>query len=216
ALYLADFKIYQATSAVAIGVIVLLIALMTLNRFFMSLFGLKMFWPVKKIKGQSDNKLWGLLSRYAFKRPLLAILFVALVISPFIYTYSNELNYNDLVEINDNYESKKAINVIEDHYLAGFSSPITLVMESTDPLNTQENLQVIDQLTGDIEKVDGVAEVYSVTRPEAERIDDLYIKDQASTLNDGVTKAEDGVLEISEGLGEAKKKIDDEQDLSGV
>lgn len=49
ALYLAEFKLYQATSAVAIGVAVLLFVLITLNPFFMALFGIKMFWPAKTL-----------------------------------------------------------------------------------------------------------------------------------------------------------------------
>ena len=44
--------------------------------------------------------------------------------------YSNDLNYNDLVEVDDSLESKQGVMVIEDHFAPGFSSPATLVLQS--------------------------------------------------------------------------------------
>lgn len=207
ALYLADFKLYQATSAVAIGVAVLLLVLITLNPFFMAVLGYKMFWPAQQVKGHQENKLWKVLSKFSLYRPLSALAIIAVICIPFIISNSGELNYNDLVEINDKYESKQAINVIEEHFPAGFSAPTYLMIQSEESLATQKALQDLDKLTEAISKVKGVSEVYSVTRPAGEKIKELYVQDQVNTLTEGLGSAEEGVTQIHEGLSEADKEV---------
>jgi len=206
-LYLAEFKLYQATSAVAIGVAVLLLVLLTLNPFFMAVFGIKMFWPAKSVAGHSENKIWLFLAKHSFFRPIAALVIVAVISVPFILKYSDELNYNDLVEISDEYESKQAINVIEDHFPSGFSSPTTLVIKADDSLATQKGLQDIDQLAEVISNVKGVSQVLSVTRPAGDKIQDLYIQEQTNTLNEGLGSAQEGLGTINEGLSEAENKL---------
>lgn len=207
ALYLADFKLYQATSAVAIGVAVLLLVLITLNPFFMAVLGFKMFWPAKQVKGHQENKLWKVLSKFSLYRPLSALAIIAVICIPFIVSNSGELNYNDLVEINDKYESKQAIKVIEEHFPAGFSAPAYLMIQSKESLATQKALQDLDKLTEAISKVEGVSEVYSVTRPAGEKIKELYVQEQVNTLTEGLGSAEEGVTQIHEGLSEADKEL---------
>ena len=85
---------------------------MTLNPFFMALLGFKLFWQVRLY--QDIRKIsCGVLAKNAFARPIVGIIFACILTVPFIYHYSGELNYNDLVEIDDKYESKQAISLIE-------------------------------------------------------------------------------------------------------
>ncbi|MCP1146213.1 MMPL family transporter [Lysinibacillus endophyticus] len=207
ALYLAEFKLYQATSAVAIGVAVLLLVLITLNPFFMAVLGIKMFWPIKSINGHSENRTWLFLSKHSFFRPIAALAIVLVISIPFILKYTGDLNYNDLVEISDEYESKQAITVIEEHFPAGFSSPTTLVIKADESLATQKGLQDIDKLADVISRVDGVSQVLSVTRPSGEEIQELYIQDQTETLNDGLDSAQEGLGTINDGLSDAEKQL---------
>ncbi|RKQ17049.1 MMPL family transporter [Lysinibacillus endophyticus] len=207
ALYLAEFKLYQATSAVAIGVAVLLLVLITLNPFFMAVLGIKMFWPIKSINGHSENKTWLFLSKHSFFRPIAALAIVLVIAIPFILKYTGDLNYNDLVEISDEYESKQAITVIEEHFPAGFSSPASLVIKADESLATQKALQDIDKLADVISKVDGVSQVLSVTRPSGEKIQELYIQDQTETLNNGLDSAQEGLGTINDGLSDAEKQL---------
>ena len=59
-----------------------------------------------------------------------------------------ELNYNDLVEIDDKYESKQAISLIEKHYEPGMSAPATLVIQQKESLASTDYLRALDELTG--------------------------------------------------------------------
>lgn len=207
ALYLAEFQLYRATSAVAIGVAVLMLVLLTLNPFFMAVFGFKLFWPAKTVNGHKENKLWSILSKLSFSHPLAAIVLVVVISVPLIYANSGDLNYNDLVEINDKYESKQAINVIEEHFPAGLSAPTHLVIHSDSSLATQKSLQDIDKLVEAISQVDGVSEVYSVTRPAGEKIKELYVEEQTGLLTDGLGDAQDGISEIHDGLSSAESEL---------
>ncbi len=214
-LFLANFKLYQATSAVAIGVAVLLLVLVTLNPFFMALLGKGMFYPVKKFNGHGDNRLWGFLAKNAVIRPLIAIVLVLALSVPFILKYSNALNFNSLWEVSNKYESKQGISVIEKHFPPGFSSPATLVIQSNKKLDQTSSLQTLDELTGKISKVKGVAKVYSPTRPTGNKIKELYINKQANELNTGIGDANGGIGKINQGLSSATEQIGS-TDTSGL
>ncbi len=216
ALYFSQFSMYKATSGVAVGVLILLLVLMTLNPFFMGLLGFKLFWPIKTIQARQGNKLWAFISKFSFARPFVAILFVLILSVPFIISYTGELNYNDLIEIDDKYESKQAINLIEKHYSAGMSAPATLVIDNNTSLATNPYLKAIDELTGVIADTPGVAKVYSPTRPEGNRIEELYVNEQASTVEEGLNSAQEGVGTIQGGLNKVNERLSEKQDVSGV
>jgi len=215
ALLLAEFRLYQASSAVAIGVAILLLVLMTLNPFFMALLGKKMFWPLKRFEGHGDSKVWAFLAKTSVTRPLVSLLFVAIICIPFVVKYSDSLSYNDLLEVDNGYESKQGINVIEDHYSLGFSSPSALVIRSDQPLDNAKALQVLDELAEKISNVDGVSKVFTSTRPAGDKISELYINDQAKVLNDGLGDAKVGVGKINEGLSSVEDKFS-KSEPSGV
>lgn len=217
-LALASFKLYQSTSAVAIGVAVLLLVLTTLNPFFMVLLGKGMFYPVKTFKGHEDSRLWGFFAKNSVARPFIALIIVFVISIPFVLKYSNTLNYNDLFEVDNKYESKMGINVIEEHFSPGFSSPSTLVIQSDKKLDEANSLQTLDELTDKIPKVKGVSEVYSPTRPTGDKIKELYINKQAGELNTGLGDANGGIKEINEGLTDAKDKMgsNDSNSLANV
>lgn len=214
-LILADFKLYQATSGVAISVAVLLLVLVSLNPFFMTLLGKKMFYPVKNFKGHGDSKVWGFLSKLSIARPLISVILILGISIPFMFNYSNSLNFNDLWEVGDKYESKQGIGIIESHFPAGFSSPAILAIESGEKLDKVSTLQTLDELAEKISEVDGVAQVLSPTRPTGDKIKELYITDQAKVLNDGIGDAGSGIGEINEGLSSANDELKN-SDTSGL
>lgn len=75
ALSLAKFSVYQSAVGVAVGVATLLVVLLTLNPFFMAVLGEKMFWPVKKFAGESEDKLWHGISKSTLAIQLFSYLF---------------------------------------------------------------------------------------------------------------------------------------------
>ncbi|URN95664.1 MAG: MMPL family transporter [Candidatus Pristimantibacillus lignocellulolyticus] len=217
-LIFAEFQVYRSSSAVAIGVAVLILVLLTLNPFFMAIMGKKMFWPVKKFEGHSDSRLWAMLSKFSVMRPIITLVLILALCIPIALSYSRVLSYNDLIEVEDHFRSKQGINVIEEHYSAGFSSPTSLVLKMDRELDNTLDLQAIDELAASLLNVDGVSNIFTVTRPEGEKINELYISDQTSELNSGLNEVSDGVNTINDGFKGVEDQLagQDTNDLNSI
>ncbi len=199
ALSLAKFSIYQSAVGVAVGVAVLLVVLLTLNPFFMATLGKKMFWPVKKFTGESDNKLWHGISASTLKHPIIYLVVLAVVTVPFMLMYTGHLNYDDTDEIADSVPSKQGLLVVQKHFSKGMAEPSYLYIQSKHRLDNEENLKLIDQLTRQLQGSKDVSFATSVTEPYGEPIDMLYVDNQLNTVNDGVDQARSGLGKLSKG-----------------
>lgn len=199
ALSLAKFSIYRSAVGVAVGVAVLLVVLLTLNPFFMAVLGKKMFWPVKKFTGESDDKLWHGISASTLKHPIIYLAVLAVVTVPFMLMYSGHLNYDDTDEIADSVPSKQGLLVVQKHFSKGMAEPSYLYIKSKHRLDNEENLKLIDQLTKQLQSSKDVSFATSVTEPYGEPIDMLYVNNQLNTVNDGVDQARSGLGKLSKG-----------------
>lgn len=199
ALSLAKFSIYRSAVGVAVGVAVLLVVLLTLNPFFMAVLGKKMFWPVKKFTGESDDKLWHGISASTLKHPIIYLAVLAVVTVPFMLMYSGHLNYDDTDEIADSVPSKQGLLVVQKHFSKGMAEPSYLYIQSKHRLDNEENLKLIDQLTKQLQSSKDVSFATSVTEPYGEPIDMLYVNNQLNTVNDGVDQARSGLGKLSKG-----------------
>ncbi len=199
ALSLAKFSIYRSAVGVAVGVAVLLVVLLTLNPFFMAVLGKKMFWPVKKFTGESDDKLWHGISASTLKHPIIYLVVLAVVTIPFMLMYSGHLNYDDTDEIADSVPSKQGLLVVQKHFSEGMAEPSYLYIKSKHRLDNEENLKLIDQLTKQLQNSKDVSFATSVTEPYGEPIDMLYVNNQLNTVNDGVDQARSGLGKLSKG-----------------
>ena len=203
ALSLANFSIYQSAVGVAVGVAVLLIVLLTLNPFFMAVLGEKMFWPVKKFTGEHEDKLWHGIAKGTLAHPIIYLIVLAVVVLPFGLMYTGHLNYDDTDEIDNSVPAKAGMLVVEDHFSKGMAEPSTLYIKSDHKLDNEADLRLIDQLTRQLQASDDVAFVTSVTQPYGESIDQLYVKNQLDTVNQGVDQARAGLGKLSS----ASKKL---------
>ena len=199
ALSLAKFSVYQSAVSVAVGVAVLLVVLLTLNPFFMAVLGKKMFWPVKKFTGESDDKLWHGISASTLKHPIIYLVVLAVVTIPFMLMYSGHLNYDDTDEIADSVPSKQGLLVVQKHFSEGMAEPSYLYIKSKHRLDNEENLKLIAQLTKQLQNSKDVSFATSVTEPYGEPIDMLYVNNQLNTVNDGVDQARSGLGKLSKG-----------------
>ena len=209
ALGLANFSVYRSASGVAVGVLVLLIVLLTLNPFFMATLGKKMFWPSKEFAGENPSKMWYGISSATLKRPVVFLAAVAVVVAPFFVTYSNVLNYDDTAEISDSVPSKQGLNLVQKHFSEGMAMPSYLYIKSDHTLDNEKDLKLIDELTRKLRNSEGVDKVMSATEPYNEKIKLLYVKKQLKSVTDGTAKLEKGVGKLTKGseqvTGGAKK-----------
>jgi len=203
----SQFKLYQSASAVAVGVALLLIALFTVVPFFMLVLGHKIFWPSKGAAGHSDSKLWEIAGRFSLKRPLIALVIVAIVCVPFLVTYDGKLSFNSLDEVGDDVSSIKAFNAIADSFGPGEAMSTTVVIKNDEEMNSAEYMALAENISKELEKVKLVDKVRSVTRPTGEPIEELYLSKQAKDLEEGLGEGKEGIDKIKEGLNDAGSEL---------
>lgn len=207
ALFLARFSIYRSASGVAVGVAILLLAILTFNPFFMMTMGRKMFWPVKEFTGPSNNKMWQAIATHSIAHPLIALGLVLLCTVPFIFTNHSGLNYNDLVELNDSLPAKVGFRVVQKHFSKGTAEPSTLYIQTDHPLDNERDLKLLDEVTKKLQKIPGVKTVASVTQPGGSPVKELYVNNQMNTVTDGMDTSSKALTKIQGGLNAASSQI---------
>ena len=203
----AEFPIFKSAVAVAVGIFVLLLVLYTIVPFFMSLMKEKLFWPAKKSASHSDSKLWINMSKLSINRPLLSMLVVAVITVPLLFTYDNSLSFNTVDEIGSEYESVKGLRAIEEGFGKGDSLPVQVIVKSDDSLTDRSTVPYFESLSAEIEKIEGVETVRSITRPTGDVIDELYVDEQLGLMADGLGEARDGLGEVQAGLTEVQTNL---------
>lgn len=203
----ASFKLYQSASAVAIGVVFLLLALLTIVPFFMATLNKKLFWPVKGDISHSQSKLWGWMGNLSISRPVIALCIVAIFTVPLLITYDGDLSFNSLDEIGEEYESVKAFNLVADSFGPGEMMPVKVVLENDEPMQSKEYLALIEKLSDNLSHTKDIEQVRSATRPVGDIMKELYVKNQVNTVSDGLNKGNEGIGTIKNGLSNAAKSL---------
>nr|WP_241864974.1 MMPL family transporter [Lacticaseibacillus kribbianus] len=206
-LWLAKFSFYQSASAVAIGVLVLLPVLLTLNMFFMATLGPRLFWPSKVAGGSTSSRLWHGLSKAALARPAVILAAVFALAVPFAATFGAEENFNSADELPSSYPSKAGYVVIQQHFSKGMTAPATIYIQSKSRLDTPAKLAAIDALTQYLQKEPGVKTVASVTEPGGTKIDAMYLRSQLATITQGLAASQKGLAQIKAGLSGATDQL---------
>lgn len=207
ALSLAKFSFYRSGVAVAVGVAILLLVLLTFNMFFMATLGERLFWPSKNLSAHDRSFLWNFLSKFTLSHTFVMVGILVIAAIPLLFVGNHPLNFNNADELPDSVQSKAGYNVIQAHYPAGMSGPSTLYIENKKPLNNQKDLAELDDLTGYLKSEPGVKSVTSVTRPSGSKINQLYLKSQLGKLVSGLNQANYGLKKVQKGLNSANQKL---------
>lgn len=201
------FSIYQSLVAVAIGIIILVMAIFTLVPFFIRLFGKALFWPVEPTKKVQMSRVWAWLSNLTVKRVTVAISIIFVTVLPAVCTNIGPFSFNNMKEIDSETNSIKGFHIIANHFGKGETLPATVVIKTNSSLNTSKGLMWIDQINQRLQGIPGVAKVYGPTRPLGEPIDQLYLNTQAKQLGMGLDKFDNGLGQVSGGLRAACNQL---------
>ncbi|MBT2291670.1 MMPL family transporter [Paenibacillus albidus] len=203
----SQFVLYRSAVAVAVGIAVMLLALVTVVPFFMAVLGKRLFWPSRGKLEHSESRIWGAAGSFSLKRPWAALLIVAAVVIPFLVTYDGKLSFNSMDEIGPNYASVKGFNIISDSFGPGESMPGKIIIANDDKMDTAEYMGLAEKISRELAKVDGVKSVRSLSRPAGEEINDFLIPTQVATLSDGLEQSSAGLTKIQGGLSDASKQL---------
>lgn len=203
----SQFILYQSAAAVAVGVAILLVALFTIVPFFMAALGPKLFWPSKGKAEHGDSKLWTLAGKFSLGRPFASLLVVAAICVPFLLAYDGELSYDSMEEISGDVGSIKAFNAIADSFSPGEAMPTQIVIKNDEKMDSVEYVALTEKISSELEKIDLISGVRSVTRPTGEPIEDFLVAKQAKTLEEGLGEGKEGIAQIRDGLKEASSEL---------
>ncbi len=202
-----QFPIYRSANAVAIGIAVLLLELLTLTPILMRLLARKLFWPAHNVEGHKESKLWELVTSTAVKHPAISIILVTLIIAPVIFFNTAKLSFDSLKDLSPDTPSVMGFNLIAERFGGGKAMPTTVVLENKEPMDTNAALAVIDGVTEKLKSLDGISKVSSSTQPKGEQIAEFYTNEQTTMVIDGLTEARDGVGKINDGLKLIDEKL---------
>ncbi len=202
-----QFSIYRSANSVAIGIAVLLIEMFTFTPIAMKLLGGKLFLPSKQTSGHKESGLWGRITSMSVKHPVVSLLVVAAILTPVIANNANKLSFDNIKDLSDSNESVKGFNIITDKFSAGKVMQTTVVLESDEPLDNNEDLAVIDNLTEKLKGVKGIKEVSGPTQPMGTIIDNFYTNKQTDTVVNGLSSANDGIGKVKDGLNKMDNSL---------
>ncbi len=210
-----QFPIYRSANAVAIGIAVLLLELLTLTPILMKIIGGKLFWPSHDSSGHKESKVWAKMTTVSVKHPAISLIIVAAIITPIILFNTTKLSFDSLKDLSADTPSVVGFNLVSDKFGRGKAMPTTIVLESKNPMDNNDSLAVVDSLTKKLKTLNGVKQVASVTEPKGDPIDNFYTNTQTKTVVTGLGSANDGVSKINDGLKKIGTSLNT-PDFSGV
>jgi RND superfamily putative drug exporter len=162
ALLLSSLGIFKAIGpALAIAVAVTLLAALTLVPAVVTVLGRALFWPSKKWRQEPKSARFGKIGENLGRRPgvfaaasglLLAVLAV------FAFGFNPSFDFNS--SLPDDVESTEALHTFQDHFAAGASEPVPVIVQAEEGKLDEAELQTFGDA---LSKADGVAQVYPAT-----------------------------------------------------
>ena len=205
----ATFGVYKSAVGVAIGMLLTLLAGLTMTPALMLILGPKMFWPfkIKQGQGHGDSKLWGWMGTITAKRPLLIMLAALIALAPVTLLFQNKRTFDDLAGMDQNIESVKGFKAVENAFSAGTVLPMTVTLTSSESMRTPERLAALEKVSQAIAQLPEVEKVRSAARPLGQQLEELTIPSQLKEVNKGIGEINNGATKLKDGLSTAATQV---------
>ena len=175
ALLLATLRSYQSLGPIiAIAIILMILASLTLIPAALTIFGRKVFWPLQpklltlESSKQNTNNIYWHIGRYVLKRPrtILGICTITLCLMSGGMTFYQP-NYDPLASLPSNTESVRSFELLRKGFPAGDLSPtrIYIQLNNENTISDEKTLQKIDSITLDLSDQTSIANIKGPTRP---------------------------------------------------
>lgn len=205
----AQFGLYQSAAGVAIGVVVTLIAAMTLAPVLLLMLGRAAYWPMKipHGKGHGESRLWGAAAKLSAKRSIVVLMVIAVLLAPLSLLFKGQRSFDDIAEIDPSLGSVLGFRQIEKSFGAGEVFPISIAIASSESMRSVSALAALEQASRDALKVAGVREVRNAVRPLGEQLTELTVSEQLGKTNEAIGQLKDGAAKVGDGLASANEQI---------
>jgi RND superfamily putative drug exporter len=166
----AEFaKVRCAGPAIGLSLAVALAASLTLTPALLHVFGKAVFWPrglPTRVSGAAHLDLWSRISRGVLARPAWIFAAAFLTLAPLAALgMCVRPQFKPTGELASTSNSVQGLSVIERHFTAGETGPVTVLLEGPMDWDGPHGREVIAHLTHGFSALDNVAEVRSLTQP---------------------------------------------------
>lgn len=181
----ADFGLYRSAVGVAIGMLVTVLAALTLAPAMLLVFGKACFWPLRQSNSseRESPKLWARLASLTSRRSAIILLSTFIILAPLTLLFQGKRSFDDISEINPELGSVVGFRLVERTFSPGEVFPVTMVVTSTASMRTTSGLAALEQASSDLTRVDNVGEVRSAVRPLGRKPEQLTIPGQLRKPN---------------------------------
>jgi putative drug exporter of the RND superfamily len=175
----------------AIGVGITLLAGLTLTPALISLFGQKLLWParLKQVKSRAGG-IWQRTGQFITRRPAVLILaIVILLVLPYLALPKIRYSADMLSQMPKDMGSVQGYKTVKEHFATGELYPVDVLMEYPQgDLTSSASRQEIENISGSLKEVKGVAQVRYVSTP-ASHLSDLSRQSREIGTNLSLTTA---------------------------
>jgi RND superfamily putative drug exporter len=211
---LARFGLFAYSGpSLAIGVVVTLLAVMTLAPALMTLAGGALFWPRARAPRAVADRLWGSIARLVVARPAAVFTVALLVVLPLaLASRLAEPSFELELDIPEASPSEAGWTALVRHFEPARVAPVTLAVElpaGGEGWRTTAGLDGLYQLTEWLATQPGVARAWSATRPTGAPglLARGTLRAQLGALADGLAAAREGAVRLADGLGAARQRV---------
>jgi RND superfamily putative drug exporter len=174
---LAEFaKVRYAGPGIALGLVVALLASLTLTPALLRLLGKVVFWPCRAphprpvllVQHGEEGRggLWDWISRRVVARPVLVWCAAVLALAPLaVVGFRVTPSYRPTSQLSPSSDSLRGLAVLEKHFTAGETGPLTVLLASPSDWNDTAGRVQLDHLSRGFASLPNVAEVRSLTQP---------------------------------------------------
>jgi RND superfamily putative drug exporter len=203
---LAEFaKVRYAGPAIAISLGVALLASLTLTPALLHIFGAAAFFPrrapappkVRLLRNLKYERLgfWDWMSHQVSAHPVIVWSVSLIVLLPLVFIGLRvDASYTATGELPPTSEGLQGLAAIQRHFTAGEIGPVTVLMASEHPWDSEEGRAQIDHFSRGLVSLPNIAEVRSMTQPLGMRVPDLITDLEADGLLNALLIALDPYL----------------------
>jgi RND superfamily putative drug exporter len=163
AMAFSEMSVFANTGPMlAVGVVVGLLAGLTLTPALLSLLGERAFWP-NKAQHRSHGRWYDFTSRQVSSHSLVTILVIVAIMVPLgLYGLTRDVTYEFMEDYPDDLESVQGYHLLEDNFGGGLLYPLTVVAADRSP---EAMAAQMVNLSHDLAQIDGVDDVFSLNNP---------------------------------------------------
>ncbi|SDC11009.1 putative drug exporter of the RND superfamily [Pelagirhabdus alkalitolerans] len=212
AIGLANFDLYRSAVGVTFSVIFVILAIWMLFPFIFQVLGNRIFWPSQQKVKEPNNWLWGKLGYFALYKTKYAIILILIATIPLALMYDQSRSFDNLDEIDPSFDSVQGYDLVDEAFGEGDLFFTTLVIESNEgSWYDVQAIPYLELLSLNLEKIDNVDEVRTISRPEGEVLEEATVSYLAEELRDGLEEVSGGLSELEEGQLELLTELENQE-----